>query len=62
MTDYAPFVRIALRYLVGAGILGSHEIGEMLAADPDLVMAGAAAIGAVVEVFYIRARRKGGST
>ena len=60
--DYAPFVRIVLRYLVGAALMGSAEIGERLAADPDLVAVGAAVVGIAVEAFYVWARRRGGAT
>lgn len=59
---YGPIIRIVLRYIVGAGLMGSHAIGEQLAADPDIVMIGALALGAVVEFFYAMARRKGGAT
>lgn len=59
---YAPLVRILLRYGVGAAIFASPEIGERLAADPDLVMVLAGAIGATVEGAYIHAKRKGGAT
>lgn len=62
MSQYAPFARIILRYLVGAGVMGSAAIGEQLAADPDLVMAASVAIGAIVEGFYTFARKTGGTT
>ena len=51
--------RIALRYIVGGVIMGSEQIGEQLAADPDLVMAVAGLIGLGVEAFYVLAKRKG---
>lgn len=58
--NYAPIVRIVLRYVVGAGVMGSVAIGEKLAADPDLVMMGSLALGAVVEFAYARAKMIGG--
>lgn len=60
--DYAPLVRIVLRYIVGAGLMGSSAIGQELAADPDLIFYGSMAIGALVEAFYAMAKRKGGAT
>ncbi|MDD9727243.1 hypothetical protein PVV74_17420 [Roseovarius sp. SK2] len=62
MNNYAPFVRIGLRYLVGAGLMGSAAIGEQLAADPDLVFAISAVLGAAVEAFYAHAKMRGGKT
>ncbi len=56
---YAPLARIILRYLVGAGVIGSSQIGEQLAADPDLIMYVSLAIGAVVEWFYLRRNKAG---
>lgn len=32
-----PWIRIILRYVFGAGILGSKELGDALASDPDVV-------------------------
>lgn len=60
--QYAPLARIVLRYLVGAAIMGSSQIGEQLAADPDMVMIVAAAIGAAVETGYALAKRRGWAT
>lgn len=60
--NYTVFARIVLRYIAGAGLLGSQQIGEQLAADPDIVLATSAALGAIVEYFYARAKRKGGAT
>lgn len=65
---YAPLVRILLRY--GAGGIAavavaskiSPDLGERLAADPDLVMVLAGFLGAVIEGAYMRAKRKGGAT
>lgn len=62
MMDYGPIVRIILRYLVGAGVMGSTEMGEYLAADPDLIFFGSMAIGAIVEAFYAIAKKRGGAT
>lgn len=61
-----PFVRIALRYAVGALIIKgivSPEMGEMLSNDPEISMAIeiglGVAIGALVEGWYYLARRFG---
>lgn len=62
MTNYSPFARIALRYIVGGLIMGSDTVGEMLASDPDLVIVTAAVMGAAVEAWYARAKKKGGAT
>lgn len=51
--------RIILRYIVGGLLVGSVAAGDKLAADPDLVMALAAAIGIAVESFYVVAKRRG---
>lgn len=60
--NYAPIARIILRYVVGAGVMGSDQIGAALAANPDLVLVGSIAIGAAVEVGYAFAKRKGWAT
>jgi hypothetical protein len=60
MSDWAPIARIFLRYVIG-GILGM-EAGDLLAGDPDVVFYIALGIGAVVEVFYAYAKRKGWAT
>jgi len=60
--DFAPIARIVLRYIAGGMILGSAEMGEKLATDPDLVMAVGLAVGAAVEVAYGFAKRKGWTT
>ena len=58
--NFGPIVRIILRYGVGY-VLGA-EIGEQLAADPDVVAVGALAVGAAVEAFYAYAKKSGGKT
>jgi hypothetical protein len=60
--NYAPLARIVLRYLVGAGVMGSSQIGDALAADPDLVLYVSLGIGAAVEAGYAIAKRKGWAT
>lgn len=51
--------RIILRYIVGAALMGNQQVGEMLAADPDVVMLAAGAVGVAVEAAYAYAKRKG---
>ena len=60
--DWAPWARIVLRYLIGAAIMGSDEIGVSLSSDPDLVMVAALGIGALVEGGYAWAKKRGGAT
>ena len=59
-----PFIRICLRYGVGAVI--GYRIGDQLASDPDVVAvatAGAAAVvGALTEGFYALAKKWGWRT
>ncbi len=55
----SAIARIVLRYLVGAAFMGSDQIGQQLAADPDLVMIVALGIGAAVEGAYALAKRRG---
>lgn len=57
--NYGPLVRIFLRYIVGGVFIGSETIGKQLAADPDLVAAGAVLVGLAVEAFWVLAKRKG---
>lgn len=57
MNEYAPFVRIVLRYLAGAGAIGSH-----LTMDSDVIALGCLIVGAVVERSYARAKKTGGAT
>ena len=58
--DYMPIARIILRYAVGASV-GAAQ-GNMLAGDPDVVTMVALGIGAIVEVGYAIAKRRGGAT
>lgn len=60
--DYAPIVRIVLRYVLGAAFMGSDELGQQFAADPDLIALGTVVIGAAVEGIYALAKRKGWAT
>lgn len=59
-----PIIRIVLRYGVGA-VLG-YQIGNHLAADPDVVavgtVVGTAVVGIATEGFYALARRWGWQT
>lgn len=52
-----PFVRIVLRY--GAGVILGLEAGNILAGDPDLVLAVAMALSLIAERAYAIAKRKG---
>lgn len=59
-----PFIRIILRYGVGAVI--GYEVGNQLATDPDVVavatVAAASLAGAVTEYFYVIAKKLGWRT
>lgn len=59
-----PYVRIALRYGVGAVI--GYEVGAQLAADPDVIAvataASAAVVGFLTEGFYALAKKWGWAT
>jgi hypothetical protein len=59
---YAPLARIILRYIAGAGVMGSQQIGNQLAADADLVLYLSLGIAAAVEAAYAFAKRKGWAT
>jgi preprotein translocase subunit Sec61beta len=59
---WAPLARIILRYVVGAGIMGSQTLGDQLAADPDLILGICIGVAAVVEAAYAFAKRKGWAT
>jgi len=59
---YEPYIRIILRYGVGALAASSVAFGDKLATDPDLVIAGSALMALIVEGWYQRAKRKGGNT
>ena len=58
--DYAPIARILIRYAVG--LIVGDDMAGILAADPDVITIAAVAIGAVVEVVYAIAKRKGWAT
>jgi preprotein translocase subunit Sec61beta len=60
--SWAPLARILLRYVAGAGILGSAALGDKLAADPDLVLYLSLGIAAGVEAAYGYAKTKGWRT
>lgn len=59
-SNLGPFVRIALRY--GVGYFAGAEIGKQLAMDPTIVAAVSMIAAAVIEWFYMRARKGGGAT
>ena len=54
------YIRIALRYGIGAVAMGSPVIGEQLAADPDIVFAVSGLAALVVEGFYVASKKIGG--
>lgn len=62
--EYQPFVRIFLRYAVGA--IATMETGEILASDPDVVsivtLGISLFVGAVTEFWYRRSKKSGGAT
>lgn len=58
--DFGPLARIVMRYGVGY-VIGS-ETGEALAMDPELVNMLALGIAALVEMFYVFAKKKGWAT
>ena len=57
----AAYVRIFLRYVIGAAFVGAGPIGEQLATDPDIVMIISGLAGAAVEGIYVVARNRGWS-
>ena len=60
-----PIARIILRYIAAAlvtyGVM-PHEIAQQIAVDPDLIMVVGVALGALVEVGYALAKRRGWAT
>ena len=52
-----PYVRIILRY--GAGVVLGLEAGDILAGDPDVVLAVAMAMSLIAERAYAIAKRNG---
>lgn len=55
--NYAPIVRIAIRYVVGLMI--GADLADTLAGDPDVVTVVALALGAAVEFAYSLAVKYG---
>lgn len=59
-----PYVRIILRYGVGAVV--GYEVGSQLAADPDVIAVStavaAAVVGFITEGFYALAKKWGWAT
>jgi|GEM_PF-968092 len=62
--DWAPFVRIFLRYLAGAigGAGAVNALSTDLNLENALVMAVSAGTGAAVEWLYAKARARGWAT
>jgi len=58
--NYAPYVRIAIRYIVGI-VIGA-DAANILAADPEIVTLVAAGVGLAVEFVYNFAKKKGWAT
>ena len=59
MNQYAPFARIALRYAAAAGMMGSQQLGEQWATNPDVILVVSGLIALAVETSYAFAKRKG---
>ena len=57
MKEYAPFIRIILRYMASFGIIGGQ-----VAQDGDLVTMLSVVLAALVEFSYMKARKTGGAT
>lgn len=55
----AAWVRVLLRYVIGAALMGSSVIGDQLAADPDLVLVLCGLAAMLVEGFYVAAKKYG---
>lgn len=58
---FGPIARIILRYIVGAAFMGSSQIGDQLAADPDIVVLVSVLVGGAVEIAYALAVKYGWS-
>lgn len=61
----AIIARIIARYLAGALVaygLIPHEVGQELAVDPDLALLIGGAVGAITEVAYGFAKKRGWTT
>ncbi len=60
----APLSRIVLRYLAGFlvayGVI-TPDIGQILITDPDIIAIVGVVLGAIVESFYVIARKYGWS-
>jgi preprotein translocase subunit Sec61beta len=60
-----PIARIILRYVAAALVtygLVPLEVGAQIAVDPDLIAVLGLALGAMVEIGYALARRRGWAT
>ena len=57
MNEYAPFIRIILRYMASFGIVGGQ-----VAQDGDLITMLSVVLAALVEFSYMKARKTGGAT
>ena len=58
--NFAPIARIILRY--GIGYMVGSQAGDALALDPDAVLMLSLALGALVEIIYTLAKRRGWAT
>lgn len=59
MTVNPAYIRIALRYVIGAAMIGSPQLGHELAADPDVVFAVSGLAAFAVEGFYFASKKLG---
>lgn len=59
--DWAPYVRIALRYIAGSlfGAAGADALTNNLDLENALVMLGCAVLAGVTEWFYKKAKARG---
>lgn len=59
MNEYAPWVRISLRYGLTGVFFKSPEIAQALSTDPDIIAAGCVVVAGIVETSYKLAKRWG---
>jgi len=60
--QYAPYIRILLRYFAAAGFFGASTFGQALQTDPQFLQIVSAMLAGAVEGAYMWAKRKGMQT